>query len=135
MAVDIVVTESPRLYGVPADLDLSGFHGTTLILIGVAEHTLHFTFQPETPAPLHEIVVEGGWEVRDSNGALVDRVAEHATREVYRIHRLLSRTVVASTLDAPRSFTLRFDSGYSLTIYDDSEQYESFSIQPGDVFV
>ena len=123
------------MYGVPADLDLTGFHGTTLILIGVAEQTLHFTFQPETPSPLYEVVVEGGWDLRDAAGDIIDRKQDHATRDVYRVHRVLGRTVVSSAVDGPKSFTLQFDSGHKLTVYDDSDRYESFSIQPGDVYV
>jgi hypothetical protein len=123
------------VYGVPENLDLTGFHGATLIQIGVAEQTLYFVFQPPLPKLLHSIMVEGSWEVRDSDGAIVDRVQEHASREVYRIHKLLSRDVVGSVVDAPGSFTLRFDSGHQLQVFDDSKQYESFCIQPGDIFV
>lgn len=123
------------MYGVPSDLDLTGFHGATLIQIALAEHTIQFIFQPPLPRPLHTIMVEGSWEVRDADAAVLDRVQEHTSREVFRIHKLLSRDVVSSSVEAPRSFTLRFDSGYELEIFDDSKQYESFSIQPGDVFV
>lgn len=124
-----------HLYGVPADLDLSGFYGATLIQIGVGENTLHFVFQPPVPRPIHTIMVEGGWVVRDDEGVPIDQVQEHSTRDAYRVHRLLSRDVVGSSLDAPRSFTLKFDSGHELEIIDDSTQYESFSIQPGDIYV
>jgi hypothetical protein len=30
---------------------------------------------------------------------------------------------------------LRFDNGYTLRVFDHSTQYESFSIQPGDIYV
>ena len=123
------------MYGVPPDLDLTGFHGATLVQIGVAEHTLHFNFQEAAAGPLRHILVEGGWEVRTAAGDVLDQVQEHATREYYRIHLLLSQSVVSSSVDAPRSFALRFESGLELRVFDDSEQYESFSIQPGDVFV
>jgi hypothetical protein len=123
------------VYGVPTNLDLTGFHGATLIQIGVAEQTLHFVFQPPVPKPLHYIVVEGSWEVRDADGAILDRVQEHASRAMYRIHRLLSHHIVGSVVDPPGSFTLSFDSGHQLQVFDDSTQYESFSIQPGDIFV
>jgi hypothetical protein len=123
------------VYGVPANLDLTDFHGATLIQIGIAEQTLHFIFQPRLPNPFHYIMVEGSWEVRDADGAILDRVQEHACRATYRIHKLLSRHVVGSVVDAPGSFTLSFDSGHQLQVFDDSQQYESFSIQPGDIFV
>ena len=123
------------MYGVPADLDLTGFHGARLFQIAVAEHNLHFNFQEADAVPLRYILVEGGWELRTADGEIVDQRQEHATREVYRIHQLLGRAVVDSSIDPPRSFALRFDSGLELRVFDDSEQYESFSIQPGDVYV
>jgi hypothetical protein len=58
----------------------------------------------------------------------VDRAEEHETRESYRIHRLIDAAVARFSIDAPRSFTLFFDNGLALTVFDDSEQYESFSI-------
>ena len=123
------------MYGVPTDLDLTGFHGATLIQIALAEHNLYFHFQEAEAGPVRSILVEGGWEVRAADGELVDQVQEHATREYYRVHRLLSQSVVGSSVDAPRSFALRFTSGLQLRVFDDSEQYESFAIHPGDVFV
>jgi hypothetical protein len=54
---------------------------------------------------------------------------------VIRVHQLPGHSVVGFELDPPRSFSLRFASGQELRIYDDSERSESFSIQPGDVFV
>jgi hypothetical protein len=38
-------------------------------------------------------------------------------------------------LDAARSFALRFPDGHELRIFDDPDRYESFSIQPGDIFI
>ena len=123
------------MYGVPDDLDLTGFHGATLIQIALAEHNLYFHFQDTDAGPLRSILVEGGWEVRAADGEVLDQVQAHAAREYYRVHRLLGQSVVSSSVDAPRSFALRFGSGLELRVFDDSEQYESFSIQPGDVFV
>ncbi len=42
--------------------------------------------------------------------------------------RVLGLTVARFEIDSPRSFTLVFDPGYRLTIFDDSEQYESFEV-------
>ena len=38
------------------------------------------------------------------------------------------RGVVGASVDPPRSSTLQFGNDLSLTVFDDSEQYESFSI-------
>jgi len=43
--------------------------------------------------------------------------------------------VAGTEVDAPRSFALRFAGGEELRVFDDSDQFESFSIQPGDIFV
>lgn len=67
-------------------------------------------------------------ELRDPSGAVVDSEQEPSERDVYRIHRILDLSVVAFAIDAPRSFTLVFEPAFRLTVFDDSEQYESFSI-------
>jgi hypothetical protein len=61
-------------------------------------------------------------------GDIVDRAEEHETRESYRIHRLIDIAVARFSIDPPASFALFFDNGLALTVFDDSEQYESFSI-------
>ena len=53
----------------------------------------------------------------------------------YQLDRLVGLVVTASEVAAPGWFALRFNSGEVLRIYDNSEQYESFSIQPGNIFV
>jgi hypothetical protein len=126
------------MYGVPADLDLAMFVGAKLTQLGVGEFQLQFNFMAPVESrwgPGPSIGVEGKWELRDGAGELVDRSMSNAEREVYRVHVILGHDVVATNLDAPHSFSLRFDDGHELTVFDDSKQYESFSIQPGDIFV
>ena len=120
------------MHGVPANLDLTAFHGAPLEQIALGEHQIQFRFGAERRT---EIGVEGHWELRGPDGALLDQQMETREREVYRIHVLLSRTVTDSHVNAPRSFALTFDSGHVLRVFDDSTHYESFSIQPGDVYV
>lgn len=67
---------------------------------------------------------------------LVDEARDtNAERDAYRLHVLLGKSVESYAVDAPRSFSLQLESGYVLTIFDDSRHYESFSIQPGDLFI
>jgi hypothetical protein len=123
------------MHGVPPDLDLSRFLGATLVQICLGAHQVQFHFQgadawgPKVPS----ISVEGGWELRDAAGSLVDEDQEHLEREVYRLHRLLAGEVVGTEVDAPDSFALRFDGGEELRIFDDNAHYETFSI--GDLHV
>ena len=118
------------MYGVPPALDLSRFKDAVFIQLCVGEFQLQFHFHP-----CASISVEGKWELRDESGSLVDGSERGAKRDALYAHRLLGKKVNGFSLDAPTSFSLRFESGHVLTIFDDSRQYESFSIQPGDVFV
>jgi hypothetical protein len=118
------------VYGVPENLDLSHFIGKTLTPIPLGEFQIQFCFHPTGT-----ISVEGDWELVDSQGALVDRAMENAARSEYRVHRLLGQDVISFEIDAPRSLSLKFTSGLVLRIFDNSPAYESFSIQPGDIYV
>jgi len=118
------------MYGVPADLDLSRFTNAVLIQLCLGEYQVQFHFHP-----LGSISVEAKWELRDASGTVVDQMDRIARRDAIYAHRLLGKRITGASLDAPHSFSLRFESGDVLTIYDDSREYESFSIQPGDIFV
>jgi hypothetical protein len=118
------------MHGVPVDLPISRFVGCTLDQISIGEHQLLFHFSGEGGLGGGSISVEGGWELRDSEGTVIDSAREHAERADYRIHVIISRTVSRFTIDAPRSFTVFFDSQHRLTVYDDSDRYETFSVIP-----
>jgi hypothetical protein len=119
------------MYGVPQNLDLRQFHGDYLTQVCLGPGDIQFHFGAGS-----EIGVEGDWELTAPDGTVLDRaVRPPAERECYRVHVLLMAVVVGSEVDPPRSFTLLFDNGMRLTVFDNSEQYESFSIMPGDIFV
>ena len=129
------------MYGVPKNLDLSRFEGALLTQICIGEFQVQFHFQ-QVASNLHQsasISVEGKWEVRNSAGSFVDgmeiREQSISQREGLYAHCLLGSTVTGYRVDPPESLTLQFSSGHTLTVFDDSRQYESFSIQPGDVFI
>lgn len=119
------------MYGVPADLDLSHLENSVLIQLCIGQYQTQFHFHPSS-----SISVEGKWELRDASGTLVDGTERNLLREgAIHAHRLLGKRVSGASLDAPRSFSLCFEGGDVLTIYDDSTEYESFTIQPGNIFV
>jgi len=118
------------MYGVPKDLDLSRFHGASLLQIAIGEFEIQFHFERDAV-----IGIEGRWELLDASGALLDQAIENTKRDCYRVHVLLGHEAVASEVEAPTSFTLTFDDGKRLKVYDDPGPYESFSIQPGNIFV
>jgi hypothetical protein len=152
------------VYGVPTNLDLSGFLHARLDALTIGKHQIIFSFSPCDPfvGRSRSITVESTWEYRTHSGHLVDAACEHADRSAYHVHKLLGRAVSATRLDPPRSISLVFDDGSTLTeefwkhvgiyayrrdfllklagmppltIVDDSKQYESFQIQPGDIVV
>ena len=116
------------MHGVPSDLPLERFVGKELNQIAIGRFDVQLSF-----ASVGTISIWGKWELRDPAGAVVDAQHDHETRESYRLHRLLNLTVVRFELDPPRAFTLVFDPGYRLTVFDDTpSRYESFSIALAD---
>jgi hypothetical protein len=111
------------MYGVPKDLPLERLVGQEFNFIGLGCHQIQFHI-----SGLVAIHVQGGWELWDHFGSLVDGQQEHEERDAYRLHCVIDEPIIRFQLDAPESFTLLFDSGHRLTIYDDSKNYESFSV-------
>jgi hypothetical protein len=118
------------MYKVPADLDLRAFDGTTLEQVVIGSHQIVFHFDPQG-----SIAIEGTWELRDQHGAVIDRSLEPSEREAYRVHSCLGRRVLSARVESSSSIVLTFDSGHVLRVMDDSDQYESFHIQPGDIHI
>ena len=111
------------MYGVPADIPIQPFVGHELnqICLGRFQIRLHCS-------GVGTICMEAHWELRDETGALVDSNEEHSERKSFRIHRVIDVPIARYRVDPPKSFTLFFENDFRLTVFDDSEQYESFSI-------
>ena len=120
------------MYGVPADLDLSAFVGAIVERIDLGEFVLQFRFAMDPPGV---IGVEGDWELRAGDGQLLDHQMEPAAREGYRVHTLLGQRVLSYAVHPPTSFVLTFERGHTLRVFDSSQEYESCSIQPGDIYI
>jgi Family of unknown function (DUF6188) len=119
------------MFGVPQNLDLSRFQGAELIQVSIGCNELQLHFEPQS-----RITIERHWELRDHAGTVIDQAQDgNLSRESYKIHRILGQVVVEHAVTAPESFTLTFDNGMSITVFDDSDRYESFNIQPGDIHV
>ena len=120
------------MYGVPASLDLKPFLGANLQRVDLGIHIIYFHFAME---PVGRISVEGDWDLVGPDGRMLDHQQEPAERDGYRLHVLLGRDVVGYEVSAPEFFSLRFDSGHVLRIYDHSPEYESFQLEPGGIIV
>ncbi|MGB2713657.1 MAG: hypothetical protein WBC51_05725 [Vicinamibacterales bacterium] len=112
------------MYGVPPNLPLQAFVGQEInqVCLGQFQTQLH-------SSGIGSISIEGHWELRDEAGVIVDAEKPHAERERYRIHQIIDVPITAFSIDAPRSFTLRFENGLELTVFDSLQRYESFSVQ------
>jgi len=126
------------VYGVPDDLPVDMFVGAWLGQICIGPWDLQFHFSSPAVREMKSISVEGRWELRDAAGEMIDcadRSKSNAEHPIFRLQVLLGHPVAAAQVDPPESFTVIFDDGNALTVYDDSKQYESFSIQPGNWFI
>lgn len=123
------------MHGVPENLDLTTLHGALVHQVTYRENSIEIVLIPDTP-PIWKINVEGGWELRDASRSVIDRAVEsHRERKLFHLWRLIAQRVTHTTVQAPAWFELGFENGSALRIIDDSKQYESFSIQPGDTYV
>jgi hypothetical protein len=104
--------------------------GGRLTQICFGEHQVNFHFHPEGM-----ISVEGEWELIGCDGGETGGRGQERSRSASEVCRLLGQHVVETQVSAPSWFSLRFSNGELLRVFDSSEEYESFSIQPGDVFV
>ena len=118
------------MYGVAADLDLSIFQQAELIQLCVGVYQIQFSFHPKG-----YLGVEGKWELLANDGTLIDALEPVPRTRPYQVHRLLGQKVVRTELSPPDWIALYFERGEVLRVFDDSPQYESFSIQPGNIFI
>jgi hypothetical protein len=77
-----------------------------LFQLSIGEFELQFHFRPSA-----SISVEGKWELRDETGLLVDGLQRGAKGDALYAPRLLGKKVDGFSLNAPNSFSLRFETG------------------------
>jgi hypothetical protein len=118
------------MHGVPTNLDLSFLHGAEVeqVCLGLYQVQIHFH-------PVGSISDEGDWALIGSDGIQVDRNDPARQNKSSQLSRFLGCRVVGTDIASPEWFALRFDDGLVLRVFDSSSQYESFSIQPGNIFV
>ena len=114
----------------PSNLDLKYFTGVecTQVCLGLHQVQIHFTKAVSIP-------IEGRWELRDSNGEMLDESKNPKQQECMRLHVIVGRIVVDTRIAAPKSIIIVFDNGLVLEVFGSSHEFESFQIQPGDIIV
>lgn len=118
------------MYGVPETLDLTFLHGREVVQVCLGQYQIQLWFYPDAV-----IAVGGEWELLDADGRELDRCEPGQRTKPFQLHRLLGVSVVGSEIAAPQWLSLCFTNGDVLKLFDNSPEFESFSIQPGDIVV
>jgi hypothetical protein len=111
------------MHGVPPDLNLAFLESAELTQVAIGVYQIQLSFHP-TGA----ISSEGGWELLDKDGSKIDGLMPVPRSAPYQLHLLLGQRVVGTTISAPDWFAIEFERGELLRVFDDSPQYESFSV-------
>jgi hypothetical protein len=91
--------------------------------VAISHNEVILCFHPEGA-----IRLEGVWILKGEDGAVIDRSMEHAERDVWRVHKVLGRKIVRCVVRDDRHVDVFFE-GSVLEIEDDSDHYETFSIE------
>lgn len=111
---------------------LSDFVGYRLCAVDDLENIVYFRFSDPAERQL-TIGVESEWVIEDALGAVILSGQPHTSRVM--ASPPLGSLVVATETQPPRAILLRFHSGQSLRITDNSDRYESFCIPHASVYV
>jgi len=117
------------MYGVPQNLESLPLAGTSLSQLSLGPHIVHFIFDSG-----HQITAEGKVEVMQDDAVVAvwdqsNGWSSIAYQSLFRIP--VSRCLVPNS----KLFVIAFKGGLALHIHDSSEQFESFSVHPGDIYV
>jgi len=127
------VYKETTMHGVPEDLNLGLFENSVLDHVTVARCSMHLVFESEAA-----LSIEGPWELLGPGGEVLDSwyPGFTAASEMgpLHVHQCVGRRVCASTVDAPDSITLHFESGLSIRVRD-TPGYESIHIEPGGIHI
>jgi len=113
------------MYGLPRDLDLSFFLEKTLLQVCVGANELILNFHDRV-----SITVMSSIGLALSNG--VHRKYESFPEAAGIVVGLLDQTIASATAGDDGTLSLQFHGGGQVDIYDDSKQYESYTITSGD---
>jgi len=116
------------MYGLPRDVSLDFFPGKTLIQVCFGPHDLIFNFDGDVSVSVMSSV---GYE-----GADGQRYHHDDYRQIAPIVLgLLNQSVTSATGDEAGTLTLKYSGGGTLHVYDDSSEYESYTIRNGEQMI
>lgn len=113
------------MYGLPDDFDPGVFVGRRLESITFAENVIVLTFS-------EGVTVSISGTVFYQEAADTPRRRERPLTTHTSFVGAVGRTVEATDLKSPQELILRLEKGFSITLVDDSDEYESYLISLGD---
>ena len=110
------------MYGLPQNVNLAFFAGRTLLQVCIGAHDLILNFDGNV-----SVTVTSSVGCIGPDGAIQQyvnfRLAAPAVLD------LLNHVIVSAEGDQEGTLTLKFQDGGTLSIYDDSKEYESYIIR------
>ena len=116
------------MYGLPKDLTLEFLSGQTLLQVCLGVHDLILNFHDDVSITVTSRIACAApdgpkHEYDDFGQAAPDLMI------------FLNQTIVGAEGDENGTLRLMFNTGRSLSIYDDSKEYESYTIRHGETFI
>jgi len=122
------------MYGVPEKLQaLQDFEGMRFVAADDQGEIVYFRFARDGSGGEMEIGVEGEWVLRDASGDVAVKGTPNFTPGTFA--KVFQAIVTTTATHPPKSIVLHLDSGHALEIFDSSEEFESFSIPHGGVYI
>jgi hypothetical protein len=110
------------MYGLPPEFEASVFVGSTLVAVELRENTVGLAFDSGIV-----ITVSTGFDYTDAQR----RVLRQDFNKPAYVNTLLGKTITGSEANTDGTLTLHFGEE-TVTLRDDSRQYESYTILLGD---
>ena len=111
---------------------LSDFVGCELVAVDDLESIVYFRFSAAAQVEL-DIGVENEWVMHDASGAVVASGGPRPHTPVSGAP--LGSVVIVAETRSPKAIVLRFESGHTVEILDNADQYESFCIPHANVYI
>ena len=116
------------MFGLSPDTDLNFFVGRTLIQICIGENDLILNFSENVSISMMS-------SIRLTTPKLANNIFEDFKIASSAIVKLLGQSIKHAAGTSEGTLTLEFNDGDCLTIFDDSKQYESYTIRHNDQLI
>ncbi len=116
------------MYGLPHDVNLDFFEGKVLLQACFGAHDLILNFDGDVSVTVTSSI---GWASPDGAIQRHDDFRQVAPQ----VLGLLNQPVTSATAVDAGTLSLHFADGSRLYVYDDSKEYESYTIKNGDQMI